>query len=89
MVVTSSSQSRKMTRKFSLTKYTHKKIIVDPKGTNYSKYAGVTLIKPNLKEFSEATGKTYNPKSKDFLALATEKNLCYYKKNPFLKEICL
>ena len=43
-------------------------VVVDPKGTNYEKYAGATLVKPNLKEFGEATGHKYecNPKSVDF-----------------------
>ena len=31
-----------------------KKIIVDPKGLNYSKYQGVSVIKPNRKELTEA-----------------------------------
>lgn len=31
-------------------------VIVDPKGRDYSKYNGATLIKPNKKELSEATG---------------------------------
>lgn len=31
-------------------------IIVDPKGTDYSKYAGATFITPNLKEFTESCG---------------------------------
>ena len=44
----------------------HKKVIVDPKGADYSKYIGATLIKPNLKEFSQATGCQYNPTSADF-----------------------
>lgn len=44
----------------------NKKIIIDPKGNDYSKYSGATLVKPNLKEFSEATGKKYNPLSPDF-----------------------
>lgn len=43
-----------------------KQVIVDPKGSDYSKYKGATLVKPNLKEFSEATGRKYAPKSKDF-----------------------
>lgn len=41
-------------------------ILVDPKGTDYSKYKGATLVKPNLKEFSEATGMKYNPTAIDF-----------------------
>lgn len=31
-------------------------VMVDPKGRDYSKYRGATLIKPNLKEFCDATG---------------------------------
>lgn len=50
----------------------HKKVIIDPKGHDYSKYAGATLVKPNLKEFSEATGKKYSPLSPDFLSQITE-----------------
>lgn len=44
----------------------NKPVIVDPKGNDYSKYRGATLIKPNLKEFGEATGQKYNPKDQDF-----------------------
>ena len=44
----------------------HKNVIVDPKGNDYAKYAGSYLVKPNLKEFSEATGRKYDPKSPDF-----------------------
>ncbi|MBE7177065.1 MAG: D-glycero-beta-D-manno-heptose-7-phosphate kinase [Mucilaginibacter polytrichastri] len=33
-----------------------KKIIVDPKGKDYSKYAGAFIIKPNRKELAEASG---------------------------------
>lgn len=43
-----------------------KKVIIDPKGADYSKYSGATLVKPNLKEFSEASGRRYDPKSPDF-----------------------
>ena len=43
-----------------------KQTIIDPKGTDYSKYIGATLVKPNLKEFSEATGCLYNPLAADF-----------------------
>ncbi|WP_201354024.1 D-glycero-beta-D-manno-heptose-7-phosphate kinase [Hydrogenimonas urashimensis] len=32
------------------------KVLVDPKGRDYSKYAGATLVTPNKKEASEATG---------------------------------
>ncbi len=43
-----------------------KPVLVDPKGNDYTKYNGVTLIKPNLKEFQEATGLTFDPTSKNF-----------------------
>ncbi|MBC7951192.1 MAG: D-glycero-beta-D-manno-heptose-7-phosphate kinase [Rhodospirillaceae bacterium] len=33
-----------------------KPVIVDPKGTDYSKYRGATLLTPNRKELHEATG---------------------------------
>lgn len=32
--------------------------LIDPKGINWEKYKGATMITPNLKEFSEACGKT-------------------------------
>ena len=33
-----------------------KKVLVDPKGTDYNKYSGAYLLTPNKKEASEATG---------------------------------
>ncbi len=33
-------------------------VIVDPKGSDYSKYAGATVCTPNMKEFQEATAKS-------------------------------
>ena len=55
-----------------------KTVIVDPKGNNYAKYSGATLVKPNLKEFSEITKKKYDPNSKNFLKEVKEaaKYLC-------------
>ncbi len=41
-------------------------VIVDPKGVDYKKYFGATLVKPNLKEFAQATAMTFNPLSADF-----------------------
>jgi D-beta-D-heptose 7-phosphate kinase / D-beta-D-heptose 1-phosphate adenosyltransferase len=35
-----------------------KRVIVDPKGTDFSRYYAATLIKPNLKELGEATGRS-------------------------------
>ena len=43
-----------------------KPVIIDPKGNHYEKYIGATLVKPNLKEFSEATGMNFDPSSPDF-----------------------
>lgn len=34
----------------------NKFVLIDPKGSDYSKYAGASLVKPNLKEFKEASG---------------------------------
>lgn len=39
-----------------LAKEAGKKVLVDPKGTDYSKYKGAHLLTPNRKEASEATG---------------------------------
>lgn len=43
-----------------------KPVIIDPKGNHYEKYTGATIVKPNLKEFSEATGMIFDPASPDF-----------------------
>lgn len=43
-----------------------KPVIIDPKGDDYTKYDGATLVKPNLKEFREATGVSLDPASADF-----------------------
>jgi D-beta-D-heptose 7-phosphate kinase/D-beta-D-heptose 1-phosphate adenosyltransferase len=37
-----------------------KPVIVDPKGTDYSRYRGATLLTPNRKELHEATGMAVN-----------------------------
>ena len=55
-------------------------VVVDPKGRDYSKYAGATLVKPNLKEFSEVTGRQFDPKSGDFRT-----DLIHAAKDFFLK----
>jgi len=41
-------------RLIALAKSKNKKVIVDPKGLDYSKYKGAFIIKPNRKELSEA-----------------------------------
>ena len=43
-----------------------KTVIVDPKGNDYSKYSGATLVKPNLKELRLATGMDCDPSAEDF-----------------------
>ncbi len=43
-----------------------KPVIVDPKRFDYTIYRGVTLVKPNLKEFSGAVGRTFDTKSPNF-----------------------
>ncbi len=49
----------------------HKKIIVDPKGLDYTKYKGSFIIKPNRKELAEAakTDKTHS--QEDLVAAAS------------------
>ena len=44
-----------------------KDVLVDPKGTDYSKYAGAFLIKPNRKELEVVSKKSFEPTSADFL----------------------
>lgn len=49
-----------------------KPVIVDPKGSHYEKYAGATLVKPNLKEFTEVSGRgSYNPRHPGFAEALT------------------
>lgn len=43
-----------------------KPVIIDPKGDDYSKYARATVVKPNLKEFNQATGMECRPDQPDF-----------------------
>lgn len=43
-----------------------KKVLVDPKGQNYAKYADAFLVKPNLKELSLATGINCHPQTEHF-----------------------
>lgn len=35
-------------------------VIIDPKGDNYSRYKGATLITPNMKEFEAVAGKSHS-----------------------------
>ena len=43
-----------------------KPVIIDPKGSDYGKYAGATVVKPNLKEFNQATGMAASADAPDF-----------------------
>ncbi|MBR4834091.1 MAG: bifunctional heptose 7-phosphate kinase/heptose 1-phosphate adenyltransferase [Thermoguttaceae bacterium] len=43
-----------------------KPAIVDPKGRDYSKYNGATFVKPNLKEFQEASERELRPADPNF-----------------------
>lgn len=43
-----------------------KKVLIDPKGSDWSKYENATLVKPNLKELKEVCGLSVNPSDSDF-----------------------
>lgn len=45
-------------------------VIVDPKGTDYRKYKGVSLVTPNRSELSDATNKMPTKTNEDVLAAA-------------------
>lgn len=49
----------------SICKKYNKISLIDPKGSNYSKYNGAYLIKPNLKEFKEVTRLDFNSNSQE------------------------
>jgi D-beta-D-heptose 7-phosphate kinase / D-beta-D-heptose 1-phosphate adenosyltransferase len=38
----------------------HKPILVDPKGTDFAKYQGATLVTPNMHEFTQVVGPCHN-----------------------------
>ena len=57
----------------SITKNSSKMVLVDPKGKDYSKYRGATLLTPNKKEASEALGIVIDSDEKLELALKTMK----------------
>ena len=44
-----------------------KRVFIDPKGKDYRKYGGATLVKPNRKELETVCGVTLDPKAPDFL----------------------
>lgn len=49
-----------------------KRVIVDPKRTDYTVYSGAYLVKPNLKEFQGVTGRVFDPSAPGFAAEAVE-----------------
>jgi len=53
------------------------KVLVDPKGLNYSKYAGAYLLTPNKKEASEATQININSNESLLQAITELKKLCH------------
>ena len=53
-----------------------KKVLVDPKGKDYTKYRGAYLLTPNKKEASEATGITINDEASLRAALLQLKETC-------------
>ena len=57
----------------SITQNSSKMVLVDPKGKDYSKYRGATLLTPNKKEASEALGFVIDSDEKLELALKTMK----------------
>ena len=52
-----------------------KKVVVDPKGEDFSKYIGADLVTPNLKEFEAIVGKSDDP---EILVLSARKMLLDY-----------
>ena len=53
-----------------------KKVLVDPKGTDYSKYKGATLLTPNKKEAMEASGIDIVDEATLLEAITTLKKTC-------------
>ncbi|MBA1420635.1 MAG: D-glycero-beta-D-manno-heptose-7-phosphate kinase [Epsilonproteobacteria bacterium] len=53
-----------------------KKVLVDPKGTDYSKYKGATLLTPNKKEAMEASNVNITDEATLLEAITTLKNAC-------------
>ena len=53
-----------------------KKVLVDPKGTDYSKYKGATLLTPNKKEAMQASHVNITDEATLLEAITTLKNSC-------------
>lgn len=52
-----------------------KPVLVDPKGRDYSRYAGATIVTPNLAELAEAVGRWNSPEEMDRKAEALRAEL--------------
>ena len=63
-------------RLISLAKESGKKVLVDPKGTDYSKYKGATLLTPNKKEAIEASNVEIVDENSLLEAISTLKKRC-------------
>ena len=59
-----------------LAKQHNKKVLIDPKGLDYSKYKGAYLLTPNKKEASEATNINITNNASLSLAIKKLKNTC-------------
>lgn len=49
-----------------------KKVLIDPKERDFSKYIGADIVKPNLKEFELVSGKRFDTSKNDFKERITE-----------------
>ncbi len=70
---------RHVTDMITIARKANKAVIIDPKGSDYSRYQGATLITPNMKEFEAVAGKVTS--EADFVekahALRSELDLDY------------
>lgn len=69
------------TQAITLCRAAGKRVFIDPKGKDYRKYGGATLVKPNRKELEAVCGVTFDPSASDFLAQI----ICYTRR---LLETC-
>ena len=73
--------STSLTQKIiSSAKSADKKVLIDPKGQDYSKYRGAFLIKPNRKELECISGYSLDPSSEDFFEDVSEASRYILKK---------
>jgi len=57
----------------------NKKVLIDPKGKDYSKYKNAYLLTPNKKEASEASGVEINNEESLYMAISQIKSKCKLK----------